>query len=200
MHFLFEDEGSFHFVQEDLLFSDLVVLFLPFFLFLLEKLSLGDIWSHLFFKFQDLILFPASKQKIHDDGKWQFLILFILLLECFAELLALLNFVIDDIFSESIVGLFAAGWFDLFECGIDKAGLELFCEFIFDERLVVGEIVVAADVADAGIKREHFHAVESFPVLGSFDFLLDLFHQLALLLDQQLIGDCVLALGLDVLL
>lgn len=59
---------------------------------------------------------------------------------------------------------------------------------------------MAADVADAGIKRKHFHAVEGFLVLGPFDFLLDLFHQLALLLDQQLISDCVLALGLDVLL
>ena len=59
---------------------------------------------------------------------------------------------------------------------------------------------MAADVADAGIKREHFHAVESFPVLGPFDFLLDLFHQLTLLLDEQLVGDCILALGFDVLL
>jgi hypothetical protein len=67
--------------------------------------------------------------------------------------------VVKDVVSDCLVGLFAAIRPDLPQSGVDKAGLELFCEFIFDKGLVVCEIIVAADVANARVDWECLHVV-----------------------------------------
>lgn len=62
MHFFFEYEGLFHFVEEHLFFHELVIFALPFLLLILKELSLGHVGGHFLLESDELVLLPTSAE------------------------------------------------------------------------------------------------------------------------------------------